>query len=126
MCSSGPKGSFTFVSPHGNSIIDYFIVSADLLCNNIDMSVQSRTEFRHMPVTLSLNIRNNAVKSAPMSEISIGRFVWSNEKANEFIEKMNSEQVKNNVNFLQENVYLDTESCRMSLCNNLKDASQVM
>ena len=40
-----------------------------------------------MPVTLSLNIRNNAVKSAPMSEISIERFVWSKEKANEFIEK---------------------------------------
>ena len=37
-----------------------------------------------MPVTLSLN---NAVKSAPMSEISIERFVWSNEKANECIEK---------------------------------------
>ena len=50
-----------------------------------------------MPGTLSLNIRNNAVKSAPMNEISIGRFVWSKEKANEFIEKINSEEVKNNV-----------------------------
>ena len=36
---------------------------------------------------------------------------------------MNSEEVKNNVNFLQENVYLDTESCLMSLCNILKDAA---
>ena len=26
------------------------------------------------------------------------------------LKKMNSEEVKNNVNFLQENVYLDTES----------------
>ena len=126
ICSSDPKGSFTLVSPHGNSIIDYFIVSADLLRNNIDMSVQSRIESWHMPVTQSLNIRNNAAKSAPMSEISIERFVWSNVKANEFIEKMNSEEVKNNVNFLQENVYLDTESCLMSLCNILKDAAQVM
>ena len=41
--------------------------------------------------------------------MSIERFVWSNEKANECIEKMNSEEVKNNVNFLQQNVYLDTE-----------------
>ena len=89
MGSSDPKSSFTFVSPHGNSIIYYFIVSADLLRNNIDMSVQSRIESWHMPVTLSLNIRNNAVKSALMSEISIERFVWSNEKANEFIEKIN-------------------------------------
>ena len=99
MGSSDPKSSFTFVSPHGNSIIYYFIVSADLLRNNIDMSVQSRIESWYMPVTLSLNIRNNAEKSAPtsMSEISIERFVWSNEKANEFIEKMNSEEVKNNV-----------------------------
>ena len=56
MCSSDPKSSFTFVSPHGNSIIYYFIVSADLLRNNIDMSVQSRIEFWHMPVTLSLNV----------------------------------------------------------------------
>ena len=66
------------------SIIDYFIVSADLLCNNIDMSGQSRIESWHMPVRLSLNIRDNAVNSAPISEISIERFVWSNEKANEF------------------------------------------
>ena len=79
-----------------------------------------------MPVTLSLDILNNAVKSAPMSGISIERFVWSNEKVNEFIEKMNSEEVKNNVNFLQKNVYLYTESCLMSLCNILKDAAQVM
>ena len=43
MCSSDSKGSFSFVSPHGNSIIDYF-VSADFLRNNIDMSVQSRIE----------------------------------------------------------------------------------
>ena len=85
MCISDPKGSFTFVSQHGNRIIDYFIVSEDLLRNNIDMSVQSRIESWHMPVTLSVNIRNNAVKSASMSEISIERFVWSNEKANEFI-----------------------------------------
>ena len=100
MCSSDPKSSFTFVSPHGNSTIYYFIVSTDLLRNNIDMSVQSRIESWYMPVTLSLNIRNNAVKSAPMSGISIKRFVWSNEKANEFIEKMNSEEVKNNLNIL--------------------------
>ena len=99
MISSDPKGSFTFVSPHGNSIIDYFIVSADLPRNNIDMSVQSRIESWHMLFTLSLNIRNNAVKSAPTSETSNERFVWSNEKVNEFIEKMNSEEVKNNVNF---------------------------
>ena len=87
ICSSDPKGSFTFAFPHGNSIIDYFIVSGDLLRNNIDMSVQSRIESWHMPVTLSLNIRNNAVKSAPMGEISIDRLVWSKEKANECIEK---------------------------------------
>ena len=79
-----------------------------------------------MPVILSLNIRNNAVKSAPMSEIGIDRFVWSNEKTNECNEKMNSEEVKNNVTLLQENVYLGTESCLMSLCNILKDAAQVM
>ena len=79
-----------------------------------------------MPVTLSLNIRNHAVKSASMSEISIERFVWNNENENEFIEKMNSEEVKNNVNFRQENVYLDTESCLMSFCNILKDAAQAM
>ena len=66
---------------------------------------------------LSLNIRNNAVKSAPMSEIRTERFVWSNEKANEFIEEMNSEEIKNNADFLQENVYLDAESCLMCLCN---------
>ena len=62
MCSSDPKSSFTFVSPHGNSIIDYFTVSADPLRNNIVMSVQSRIESWYKPVTLSLTMRNNAVK----------------------------------------------------------------
>ena len=68
MCSGESKGSFTFVSPHGSTIIDYFIVSADLLRNSIDMSVQSRIESWHMPIALSLNIRNDAVKYASMSE----------------------------------------------------------
>ena len=51
------------------------IVSSDLLRNNIAMSVPSRIESWHMPLTLSLNIGNNAVKSAPMSEISFGLLV---------------------------------------------------
>ena len=42
------------------------------------------------------------------------------------LKKMNSKEEKDNVNFLQENVYLDTESCLMSLCNILKDAAQDM
>ena len=42
------------------------------------------------------------------------------------LKKMNSEEVKNSVNFSQEKVYLVTESCLMSLCNILKDAAHVI
>ena len=48
---------FTFMSPTGNSVIDYFLVSDTLLSCTNKMRVLDRTESFHLPISLTLNLR---------------------------------------------------------------------
>ena len=47
------NGQFTFASNQGNSVIDYFIVSVDLISKlNMNFVVGDRVESSHMPLQL--------------------------------------------------------------------------
>ena len=50
------NGQFTFVSNQGNSVIDYFIVSVDLISKlNMNFVAGDRVESSHMPLQLNIN-----------------------------------------------------------------------
>ena len=54
------NGQFTFVSNQGNSVIDYFIVSVDLISKlNMNFVVGDRVESSHMPLQLNINSHPN-------------------------------------------------------------------
>ena len=48
-----PKG-YTYISERGNSTVDFFISSIDLLENICDLRIESRVESDHLPVTTKL------------------------------------------------------------------------
>ena len=49
-------GCFTFISPTGNSVVDYFLVSETLMNYSINMTIPSRTESFHMPICLCFEL----------------------------------------------------------------------
>ena len=51
-----PNGQLTFVSNQGKSVIDYCIVSADLISRlNMNFEVESRVESSHMLLQFDIN-----------------------------------------------------------------------
>ena len=54
------NGEFTFISPNGNSVIDYCIVSEDLLSCDMLFKVENRVESWHMPLTFEIEFLSNA------------------------------------------------------------------
>ena len=82
--------SFTYMSSTGNSVIDYFIVSDTLLnCTN-KMSVLTRTESFHFPISLTLNLTDvQCVQNQTEHKSNFNKeykaFKWDNEKLDQFI-----------------------------------------
>ena len=89
-CSN--SGRFTFLSPNGNSLIDYYLVSSDLLNHNLKMHVLSDIVSWHMPIILSIifNVSNldNADKSVAMDKPF--KFIWDDTKATVYCDSFNA------------------------------------
>ena len=90
------NGQFTFVSNQGNSVIDYFIVSVDLISKlNMNFVVGDRVESSHMPLQLNFNSHPNTKRKTSRNENkkeSTTTLKWNHEKVEDFLEAIRSEE----------------------------------
>ena len=90
------NGQFTFVSNQGNSVIDYFIVSVDLISKlNMNFVVGDRVESSHMPLQLNINSHPNTKGKMPRNEKkkeSTTTLKWNREEIEDFLEAIHSEE----------------------------------
>ena len=63
-CGHDLKGSFTYISQQGCSLIDYILCSPDLLPFVLDFKIETRTESKHLPV--SVNFKNHITFKSTM------------------------------------------------------------
>ena len=49
-----PTGHLTFVTKNGCSLIDYFLISSDIFCKQIDMWVEDEDMTQHFPVKMTI------------------------------------------------------------------------
>ena len=54
-CDGDRSGIYTYVSPHGSSVINYFIMSEDLFSANCNLRLSDRVDSWHMPLELCWN-----------------------------------------------------------------------
>ena len=82
MSKGDNQGLFTYVSTHGNSVNDYFLVSDDLL-SFVDSNVHLEIDSWHLPVslTLSLNTSDELATSIPEN---IKKIKWNVNKCINF------------------------------------------
>ena len=110
LCNGDEEGAFTFISPNGNSVIDYCIVSSDLLVNHMKMSVHSRVDSWHMPISLVMHVTNKPVSSE--SSYSFEKFVWNMNFINQFNMEWVEKDIKEDLRQLEliMNNYVDLTS----------------
>ena len=93
--SGDQEGKFTYVDSQGNSVIDYAIVSAELLMHNsISFEIGSRVESPHMPIQ-PFSVKKYAGKDDIDYDTQneyLEKTKWDNEKADVFLSIVNSEE----------------------------------
>lgn len=99
MCLGDLEGRYTYISDFGCSVIDYFLLSSDLLStvwDNCTLRIVDRTETNHLPVVLSLVFpKENFIECLDVDkDIVIEKFVWDLKNAQQFMDAINSETQK--------------------------------
>ena len=127
--SNGDRnGKFTYISPTGNSVIDYFVVSDALLKYSVDMTVHSRVESQHMPITLCLNISDlpyERDKHVP-SYVNNSYLRWDEQKLSQFLNECSSCNLKLFLSNLHPVLNNDVNKCVESLSEFYRKMSHMM
>ena len=93
-CNGDCKGEYTYMSPHGSSAIDYFIVSEDLFSTNCNLRVGDRVDSWHMPVELCWSNVAYNIDKALVTESRENRVAWSEEFVQTYKDKLCSTNFK--------------------------------
>ena len=121
--------SFTFMSPTGNSVIDYFVVSDSLFHLTDKMLVLTRTESFHFPISLTLKLKdiqcvqNNHQLS---TKTDYDFLKWDNEKRNQFLYKCSLNNFRSYLQLLERDICVNADKCISMFCDFLKNASTMM
>ena len=86
--------SYTFISSRGNSTIDHFFCSPDLLTNINKHKVLNRIESQHLPVTVSIDTDLKHSTNKPKESGFVKKFKWQPDKAHECTNIMNKPEVE--------------------------------
>ncbi|KAK7474127.1 hypothetical protein BaRGS_00034656 [Batillaria attramentaria] len=84
------SGDFTFISPTGNSVVDYFLCNFDLISKCLAQIVQ-RVESPHMPVVLHMTYMLRTEAGIGEKQ-RIENFVWDPEMGNDYKARIVSEE----------------------------------
>ena len=127
-CKGDNNGSFTYIAPNGNSVIDYCIVSEDLLLNDLYMHVHSRVESKHMPISLTMKISRN-INLCHDHVYSFKKFVWNENHLNQFNHEWLDHGIRQNIKDLEQIMYNDidlTSDCVTAFSELLIHCSHMM
>jgi hypothetical protein len=89
-CSNNKEGDFTFVSPNGSSVIDYFLIPCNLL-SNFDLKVGDCLHSWHLPVEVTWNTMNNQIEGENAKQQREEKILWSEENATVYENELESD-----------------------------------
>jgi hypothetical protein len=89
------SNNFTYVSPTGCSVVDYFIVSRALSCL-FSMTVGERIECKHMPIELVAHVQAKPGRCSVFDRkvYKIEKYAWDREKSEQFMNLLSSDVVQ--------------------------------
>lgn len=85
-CNGDKDGKFTFISPIGSSVIDYCLISLDLLSLNLHLNVGDQILSHHLPLELLMSRKTLTMdKTIRRHTKVITKIVWDEERKEEMI-----------------------------------------
>ena len=127
-CKSDLAGNFTFTSPNGQSVIDYFIVSQNILQCDIDLNVIANITSWHLPLVFSLNFSckcQDTLLESPDIE-NAKRIVWDNNLSPDYMSNVNKLLNDNVIASLSGGVFSNINNVVSSLSGALLESADFM
>ena len=104
-------GNFTFISPNGNSVIDYCICSEDLLSHDLFLDIVPQVDSWHLPLTFEIQFLYHFSHSVsqPVLDLPYCKHKWLVDNVDHFDSDWNSRECKININNLNDIVNHNNE-----------------
>ena len=126
-CKSDSVGNYTFVSPNGQSVIDYFIVSQNIMQCNIDLAVYVDITSWHLPVLFSLNFVCNCHDQSKSNDSEVvNKIVWDDTLSCEYLSNVNKLLNSDVLASMTDNVYSNINDVVSSLSSTLLECAEFM
>ena len=126
MCSGDEFGRFTFSSDRGNSVVDYFLCSLELLSLDMHFNVVNRIESKHMPVTLNVKCFVNNVDVQKTAKQNSEKLKWDPGKKHMFMDFLCSTQSQTILTDALSDVETDIDLALDKFTNMLLSAGKCM
>eukprot|EP00745_Piridium_sociabile_P008852 TRINITY_DN16023_c0_g1_i11.p1 TRINITY_DN16023_c0_g1~~TRINITY_DN16023_c0_g1_i11.p1 ORF type:complete len:135 (+),score=10.08 TRINITY_DN16023_c0_g1_i11:92-496(+) len=91
-CAGDIDGEFTYVSPHGNSVIDYFIISKELFSSECRLHVGDRVDSWHLPVEYVWKKSVECTSDSTQRENEEECIIWSEDHLLEYVQELDSHE----------------------------------
>ena len=88
------EGKFTYVSQHGESVVDYCLIINTNFETDVSVTVGSRIDSSHMP--LEIKVGSKTTKGTQVKTVKeISRIMWDADKTEEVLQNMQSSEFNN-------------------------------
>ena len=128
LCKNATSGDFTYVSPHGSSVIDYVIMSKDLFSFACcEMYISDRIDSWHLPVEfIWKNVKHIIQVSEADDFVADERFVWTDDCLHQYQNEQMSAEFKHNLQEAFRTVATDIDHSLKMFVNSLFGAAACM
>jgi hypothetical protein len=95
MCHGDEDGKYTFISPTGSSVIDYVLLSHELLAHKMQLNIGDQTLSHHLPlefVVFTDHADGNATDDGVSKKVT--KIVWEEKKRDELMNATNNEHTR--------------------------------
>ena len=131
-CNGDRLGRYTYISDNGCSVDDYFMMSCTLYANyfeNCHLEVLDRTESKHLPVKMSIDVSvlHTDVNNEHMnSNARIEIYRWRDENRNMYFENITKESFKTLIADAMNCIYVNPDIALNRFNECIKDAAMCM
>ena len=129
LCTGDNLGRYTYIAQNGSSVIDYFILSKELLFLLWDickLNIIDRIESDHLPLSFSICPTNNFSEPDTKECTFIDKFVWNADAIGIFNEKLLSYEVQRKFKIAMDTINTDLDNALLLFNECLKDVAECM
>ena len=96
-------GKFTYLSQHGNSVIDYCLLDDEAIANSLNFQISNMVDSSHMPLEIKLGSRPKSDTKTEMQK-TISRLYWDKGKLNEMLKIAQSTDFGSSLSYAYETI----------------------